>query len=101
MEPRRAYWNNQAPETGVRHPDPPHLGTARRHGYNIKYRPETTSRKIAALPAVLSCGLSANGDPSGGREDVVTSAHAAQECPARQAEIGRAGSSGPKRRHAG
>src|SRR5258708_37018955 len=34
---------------------------------------------MAALPALLSCGLSANGAPAYGREDAVTSPHAAQE----------------------
>src|SRR5258708_154912 len=101
MEPRRGDWNNQAPEAGVRRRDPPRLVAPRRRGHNIRYRPETTPRKIAALPALLSCGLSANGDPSDGREDVETSPHAAQECHARQAEIGRAGLSGPKHRHVG
>src|SRR6266446_8413698 len=95
MEPRRGYWNNQAPEPGGRRRDPPRLEAPRRHGHNRNERPDTTPGKMAALPALLSCGLSANGDPSDGREDVVTSAAAAQECPARQAEIGRAGSAEP------
>ena len=89
MELTRGYWNNQAPEAGVRRRDPPRLEAPRRHGHNRNERPETTPGKMAALPALLSCGLSANGGPSDGREDVVTSPHAAQECHARQAEIGR------------
>src|SRR6266576_2729030 len=89
---RRGCWNNQAPETGVRRSDPLRLEAPRRHGHNRNERPETTPGKMAALPALLPCGLSANGDPSDGCEDVVTSADAAQECHARQAEIGRAGS---------
>src|SRR5882724_8400636 len=55
---RRGYWNNQAPERGVRLCDPPALATPRRHGHNRSERNQATPRKMAALPAAMPCATS-------------------------------------------
>ncbi len=55
-----AQWrsgNNQAPEPGVRRCDPPVLEMPCQHGHNGNERHETECRKMAAPPALPSCGL--------------------------------------------